>query len=90
MRDDLDATGRANRLLDRGDVHAEPPRQLARVLRAQGAILDVRDDAGRGAQPLHAALGAAQVHLRQDRADRELKERDARVHQVDDCLIALG
>ena len=90
VRDDLDAAGRADRLLDRGDVHAEPAGQLARVLGAQGTVLDVRDDAGRGAQTLHAALGAAQVHLRQDRADRELKERDARVHQVDDRLIALG
>ena len=90
VRDDFDAAGRADSLLDCGNVHAKPAGQLARVLGAQGAVLNVRDDAGRGAKALDAALGAAQVHLRQDGADRELKERDARVHQVDDRLIALG
>ena len=46
VRDNFDAASRADRLLNRGNVHAEPPGQLPRVLGSQGAILDVRNDAG--------------------------------------------
>src|ERR1700733_15344849 len=60
----------------------DPARELARVLVAQGRVLDLGDDRHTTLQRRYPALGVVQIDVVQRRANRELEQRSSSRHQI--------
>ena len=69
---------------------ADPASETARVLVAQGGVLDRADEGHRAVEGGDAALGRFQVEAREHAADRELEQRLAAGDQIADRCVTLG